>query len=183
MMTDASTLEADDSHDNSLIGNTPMHNTRKRLRSTNAKNRSTRNYSKRNNGNKTDSASQASFEDSNAENDPSDTLNTGSPSPKKTKRKVTRSRPVRKTRSSAIAAAAVLKDASNSVLGDINERSDETGNDSPMPKTSRKRQLYNVVKDAETEVFTPTKEADEALKKTTPKTIVKRQLRSRSKRH
>eukprot|EP00095_Tigriopus_kingsejongensis_P010559 maker-scaffold421_size176100-snap-gene-0.31 protein:Tk10559 transcript:maker-scaffold421_size176100-snap-gene-0.31-mRNA-1 annotation:"golgin subfamily a member 4-like" len=180
--TDPSAIEGDDSqNDNSLIEETPNNSRKRRRGGQTARERSRRAAANRT-GDKTDSATQASFEDSTLENDP----DFDEERPKRSTR-LTRAKPVRKAARrdhSALdesgsetrpgtSASSVLKDLNNL---DVNNSSVE--HHTPSNNSSRKRTLYKSSKVAQ--VFTPP--AEEPMSTLTPKTIVKRQLRSRSSR-
>ena len=114
------------------------------------------------------SAAQASFEDSNVENDP----DLDKPAAKKKRAtKVTRSRPVRRTKGST----SILDESGTTALGVLKETnmSDEVS----TPVNSGKKKLYKIP--TTTEQFTPTEKLISEPKET-PGTIVKRQLRLRS---
>ena len=176
-MTDASTLEGegDEADDDSaaasdVISDTPA---RKRQRR-GAKQRSKR---ANNSGNKTDSAAQASFEDSMAENDPD--ASSANERPKRATRLTRGSRPVSKRNNkhlSGVDSSLMELDANSSTTAEkltpVAGRGSGAG--------GRKRTLYNASKNAE--VFTPPLPSEVEETKATPKTIVKRQLRSRSAR-
>ena len=114
----------------------------------------------------TSSSAQVSFEDSNLENEP----DSNKPAAKRKRAtKVTRSRPVRKTKGSV----SILDESGT--LGILKEAN--ASDDVSTPVHSGKKKLYK--QSVEAEQFTPTEKAVPGAKDT-PGTIVKRQLRLRS---
>lgn len=113
------------------------------------------------------SSALASFEDSNLENEPE---NEKPAAKKKRAAKVTRSRPVRKTKGSV---SSTLDESGT--LGVLVESN--VSDDVATPVNSGKKKLYKISQAAEQ--FTPTDKVAPGTKET-PGTIVKRQLRLRS---
>jgi len=141
---------------------------------------------------KVESASQVSFEDSNAENDEpastADEMTGGGKQPVRKSTRLKRSRPVRKTRSASVdesqysAAAAPLRETN---LDSIDESSPAKleallTQTTPAPSSRKRHGLFNP--SAAAEQFTPPDPFSKVV--VTPRTAVKRQLRPRTgKRH
>ncbi len=199
--TDHSTLEADNSNnvDGSLIEDTPGGGSKSRKRAKRTANaRSGRSGKARSSKAMTDSASQASFEDSNVENDePEEPGDSDSQWRPRRSSRIKRSRPVKKARSNSSNSAAGSNHSLNlhhhsgdssqlSVLQAIQESSPTPKAASAMDAvgktpSARKRQLYNGDGRGAEEFTPPTAESVQGPT-ATPRTVVKRQLRSRSSR-
>ena len=179
LITDDSMLEADNSQDDSsIIEDTPV-NSRKRRKGANIKNNK-RKKAQATSVKKVDMASQASFEDSisSVSDIENETQGQSSEMKQRCSSSLTRSQPGRRTRGSSQSntnSSSVLKDFTNDSLP-LTSIIEEEQRETPQRKSRRK-----LLKEAETvEICTPPQDTQET---TTPRTIVKRQLRSRKKKH
>lgn len=166
VLTDASTLEADNSRveEDDEEDARRATSARKRTRASTRARRTRQGSVAR-----ADTSVQASFEDSNLENgDPNGSYEEPAKRPRSTRERssrVTRQRPVRKAKLSESSQLEPLRESSN------------CGTPSALTPAGKKK-LFDEPKAAQ--VFTPPLES--ASPKVTPRTIVKRQLRSRSSR-